>query len=301
MKLINIGGWSFYSDSTQGLAPLFSLDIRRRVNQKRACNIAVTGEAGVGKSYFATDIARILEPRFTVREVVSEYSEYMDCLMDLPLGWPMVFDEPQYAIGNREWYKEVNQALVNTIESQRFMVHPLIIAIINNSLLDKTIRTYLIQYHVVVYNRGEAYVYRLSPSPHEDKVYSTMMCRVKYPQWDNHLCDRDSCLGCKKMVDCQIFRAQYERKKIERQMARYGQQRDMAMKTETKRMTLEEIAAVAYENRSGFTREDGTIDINALHITLLDKARAQIGHNRAYKLRTLLVRRWPEAFKMPDN
>ena len=153
----------------------------------------------------------------------------MELLIDLKMGKAIVFDEPSYAMGKRDWFKDLQKVLVHTLESQRFLVHPLFIPIINMSLLDKTIRNYLIQFQIHVVGRGHAYVYRLKPSQATDKVYRKFMCELFYHQFDSQLCKKDSCLGCKKMGDlenpspddCQIFRAQYERKKREIQFTRY--------------------------------------------------------------------------------
>ena len=95
----------------------------------------MTGEAGVGKSYLAFVLALLLDKKFGVDQIVYTYSDYMRLLRGLPMGRVIVFDEPSYAMGKRDWYKQINKVLVQTIESQRFKVHPLIIPIINKSLL----------------------------------------------------------------------------------------------------------------------------------------------------------------------
>ena len=137
---MNWHGWVCKVDANRGIAPVFSRELQRRVNKKLASNTAVVGEAGIGKSYMAIQMARILDPNMTIEQVVFTYSEYLKVLMELKMGKPIVFDEPSYAMGKREWYKQVNQALVKTMESQRFMVKPLFISVININLLDKTIR-----------------------------------------------------------------------------------------------------------------------------------------------------------------
>jgi hypothetical protein len=52
------------------------------------------------------------------------------------------------------FYKELQKVLVHTPESQRFLVYPLSIAIVNLALLDKTIRAYLISHVCHVIGRG---------------------------------------------------------------------------------------------------------------------------------------------------
>jgi DNA polymerase III delta prime subunit len=106
-----------------------------------ATNVVFTGEPGIGKSYMAIAVARMLEglpaegkDRFPVDQVVFTFSEFMDLVLRLKSGKINVFDEPSYAIEKREWYRELNQALTKTIESFRFKVHPLFIPVVNKSL-----------------------------------------------------------------------------------------------------------------------------------------------------------------------
>ena len=155
LKVMNFGGWETLVNKEVAVAPYLSSLLRKRVHKKQATNIVVTGEPGEGKSYEACDIARVNMgltktgmDRFKLKQVVFTYSQYLGLIIDLPMGYPIVFDEPSFAMGKRDWYKELNKALVLTIESQRFKVHPLFIPIINKSLLDKTIRNYLIQFQI---------------------------------------------------------------------------------------------------------------------------------------------------------
>ena len=92
-------------------------------------------------------------------------------LARLKMGKAIVFDEPSYALGKRDGYKELQKVLVHTLESQRFLVHPVFIPIINLALLDKTIRAYLISHVVHVIGRGHSLVYRVKPSQRNEKVY----------------------------------------------------------------------------------------------------------------------------------
>jgi ABC-type dipeptide/oligopeptide/nickel transport system ATPase component len=127
---IKIGSNYFVKDINRGYYPLFSLELNRRVVNKEACVVVVVGEAGTGKSYLAMQLARNINKRFNVDQIIFTYSEYCEELANTRhVGIPIVFDEPSYAMGKREWYKEINQALVKTIESQRFMVRPLIFSI----------------------------------------------------------------------------------------------------------------------------------------------------------------------------
>jgi len=167
-------GWVVPINPDYGVYPFFTQDILHRIRKKLAVNIIVTGEAGIGKSILAIDIARIIYPNLKIDNIVFTYKQFMDLISSgrLHIGEPIVFDEPSYAISHRDWYKELNKVLVRTMESIRFKVHPIFIPVINQSLLDKTIRRHLLQYQIIVHDRGHASVYRLYPSQTQDnKVY----------------------------------------------------------------------------------------------------------------------------------
>ena len=148
LKIMNFRGWETLVSPEMAVQPFFSNAIRHRVKHKLFTNVAVTGEAGISKSYQATDFARICEgldrngkDRFKVKQVVFRQSAYLELMPKLHMGKAIVFDEPSYALGKRDWYKELQKVLVHTIESQRFLVHPVFIPIINLALLDRLVRS----------------------------------------------------------------------------------------------------------------------------------------------------------------
>jgi hypothetical protein len=282
------------------IGPYFSSLLQYRVNNKMATNIVVSGEPGIGKSYMATDLARILEgltdgghDRFKIDQVVFTYSEFMDLVIRLPAGKTIVFDEPSYAMGKREWYKDLNKALVQTVESFRFKVHPLFIPIVNKSLLDKTIRSYLIQYQVNILHRGHGMVYKVKPSQFDEKVFYEQLTELFYRLFDQDQCPQESCLGCKSLDDCMVFRAQYERKKASIQESRYQQASDLAEKTEGKMLAINQLEALAMTLKDKWFI-DGRIDIHKLRVALQDAQGIQVSMNKGYHLKSSLLVHFPE-------
>ena len=169
VKPMKMGKHEFLINPKLGYYPYYSVMLRQRVKQKKIVNNVVTGEGGVGKTYFGNDICRVLSPYFDVDDIVFRYLEFMRCVITSPRGTPIEFDEPSYAMSKKDWYKEITKALVKTIESFRFKGKPLFIPIINKSLLEKDIRNYLLQFHVVVHDRGIATAYRLYTSQFREK------------------------------------------------------------------------------------------------------------------------------------
>ena len=294
VKPQNYWGRGFYVDSSLGVYPRFSMAIRKRVKQKRATNVTVTGEGGIGKTYMAIELARLLSRRFTIDQVVFGYYDFLKAVLRTRMGVPIVFDEPSYAMSKRDWYKQINQALVKTIESFRFKVHPLFIPIINKSLLDKTVRSYLLQYHIHLRDRGMGNVYSLSPSQFEDKTYQIFFCKLRFPMFDRHLCNKDSCLGCEYLFNqeepCQIFRAQYERKKDETQEERYEQDLVEAKRKQGTRYTNGQIAQIAIPGLKHFLKAPKKISVPKLKAYLELDHQIIVGANRTYDIVAVIER-----------
>lgn len=303
-KIVKFNGWQTVVCKEAAVAPYFSSMLRHRIHKKLACNVVVTGEPRLGKSYQAIDIARVFEgltetghDRFKPAQVVYYFSQFMELTLRLPIGKAIVFDEPSYAMGKREWYKDLNKALVLTIESKGFKVHPLFIPIINKALLDKIIRSYLIQFQVEMRDRGKADVYRISPSQANEKVYRIHLCSLDYRLFDSHLCKKDSCLGCDTLPTCMVFRAQYERSKAKIQDERYEQQAEQANTRESLEMTDQQIADLLYPLKDLMINDKGHLDQSLLHVVAFKKLQVKIGHNRAYRIKKLLQFDHPADFE----
>ena len=295
METMKIGKNYFIRDVEQGYYPLLTLELKRRIKNKEACILCVVGEAGTSKSYTAIQLARNLDRRFSIKQIVFTYSDYLKELnRKRKLGLPIVFDEPSYAMSKREWYNQLNQALVKAIESQRYLVRPLIIPIINIGLLDKTIRDHLIIFQVHMTKRGRAMVYRVRASQGENKTYRYFMCFLDYPILDFENCDRDTCLDCTKLEalkkgekeSCTLLRALYEVKKDKIQSMRYEMDEAKARILESKDLTIEQLCILAKPYEKDYT-DDDKINVNKLQY-IFNKLGIKIGHNKAYTLKTYM-------------
>jgi len=237
-----------------GVGPYFSNLIMSRIRKQKPCNVIFTGEAGISKSYCAIGFARFLQPSFSIKNVAMTYAEFMQLMLKLREGQIIVLDEPEYVAGHRDWYKEQNKALVATMRSGRFKVHPVFIPLINKSLLDKVVRQHLLQYMVWLEDRGEGTVYKLSPSHFTDETYTKFLCRIRFEMLDVNECEKKWCYSCKSFKDngCNLLRAQYEHKREEIQNLRYKQDLDRSQKEEGRKLPFEQWLAKAYENYEKF-------------------------------------------------
>lgn len=313
LKAMKIGNHEFLVNKDLGYYPYFSIELRQRVKAMKIINCTVTGEAGVSKSYTGSDVCRVLSPKyFGVDDIVFKYPEFLRCVITSRRGTPIEFDEPSYAMSKKDWYKEVTKALVKTIESFRFKGKPLFIPIINKALLEKDIRTYLLQYHLVMHGRGKGTVYSLFASQFKDKVYSYELTKLRYGFFDNNLCNRPSCLKgkgnnyCEKLNPsdkskrCPIFRAEYERKKLMTQEKRYVIALEESEIKEHSKLSLDEIQAKALDYFDKFYNPDkNIIDIDLLAIILKREHRISIGHNKLYRLAKQIKYDHPNLFEIP--
>ena len=306
LKAYQIGHHEFYINSNLGYYPFFSIELRNRIRNKKVVNCIVTGEGGLGKSYQTMDFCRVLAPKtFSVDDIVFLYPDFLRCVLTSPRGTPIEFDEPSYAMSKKDWFKEITKALVKTIESFRFKGKPLFIPIINKALLEKDIRSHLIQYHVTMKDRGKATAYRTFSSQFQDKQYNYAICDIEYKLFDNNLCDRDSCLGCRKLHHrdmskrCNIFRAQYERKKANIQDRRYEDDLQDAQNKDAEKMSIDELEVIAMDYFDKYYLVDkNKIDVDMLAVVLWREERLKIGHNKVYRLAKQILYDHPKMFEV---
>jgi len=230
-----VKGYAVPYNEALGVNTYFSGLIQARINKEKPCNVIFTGEPGISKTYSAEALARFLQPKtFGIENVVMTYTEFMENMINLPKGRIIVYDEPEYGAGHRDWMANQNKALVATMRSGRFKVHPIFMPVINKRLLDKVIRENLIQFHVHVKERGEASAYKVNPSQWTDKTYHDYLCDLYIEMLDGDKCQEKWCYSCKEFQTCPYFRAQYERKRESIQNARYETDLSKAKNEENK-------------------------------------------------------------------
>ena len=274
-----------------GIAPYFSHLVTTRINQQKPCNIVFTGEPGISKTYSALAFARFLQPDFSIDQVVMTHAEYMQCMINLNEGQVIVFDEPEYAMGHRQWYKEANNALVSTMRSGRFKVHPVFMPLINKKLLDKVVRDNLLQYMVMMQDRGEGIVYKFDASQFDEVVYTKFLCRLKIELLDIDKCQKKWCYSCSSFKDksCQLLRSQYEHKREDIQNQRYRQDLDVTQKEEGRKVPFEEWLRIAYEQYDNLfiVNERGHRKISIERITLLLGCSATMAQRLRQAIKTM--------------
>lgn len=210
-------------NASLGVVTKFLSTISGRINNGQTCQCVFTGRAGRGKSYAMLKLSQILEPFFSIDQVVFTRADFARCVNTLPAKRIICVDETSYVSGKRSWQNPEQQKLMLLWESMRFTLLPVFSAVINISLLDKTLRDYLVVFQVDLRRRGEARCYELHPHPIENTVgverIQTMFFEI--PDWN--FCKKPSCLlpACKNLKVCPLLRGRYEMKKHRIQRARY--------------------------------------------------------------------------------
>ena len=260
--------------------------IQGRVTKKLSNKIIVVGEAGISKTYTAIAISQFFDSRFSINEVIFGHRDYMELTLKLRAGRWITLDEPSYVLGKREWYKELNKILVQTIESDRYRVHPLVIPIISKDLLDKTLREHLIQFMIIMRDLGCGEIYRLTRDHFNDKVLYHHACSLTVLTPKRNLiidCGRTTCLECRQLPNCNKFIwPQYERKRNEIQTQRYKKgMSDIEMK-EKRRLSFVDRIELSQKHKGELIGEDGRYDI--VKIMLFHR----VAEAYAYRLRKAL-------------
>ena len=286
LKWINFHGHVVPYNSALGVTLKWFNHIQGRITKKLSTKIIVVGEAGISKTYTALGIAQFFDQRFNVKQVIFGHRDYMELTLRLRAGRWIVLDEPSYVLGKREWYNELNKILVQTIESDRYRVHPLLIPIISKDLLDKTLREHLIQFMVIMWDLGKGDIYRLTRDHFNDKVLYHHVCGLKVLTPKRNLiqeCKRTTCLECSQLKDCDKFIwPRYERKRNEIQMQRYKKGMEDIEVKEKRKQSFRERIANSKQDREILIDEEGRYDITKLMLY------HRVGEAYAYRLRKAL-------------
>ncbi|NVM21775.1 MAG: hypothetical protein HWN68_08345 [Desulfobacterales bacterium] len=278
-------------DWNRHIYPIFTHTLQTRIKKRMATVIVVVGVAGIGKSHAAIKVARKLDPTFTEDQIVFTYKQFMQAVNRLREGKVIVFDEPSYVIGKRKWWQELSQAITETIESFRFKILPLIIPVIDKSLIDIKVREDLIQYMVVVWDRGEASVYTVHKSPFTGHVTTPFFCQLFLGMIDSDKCETQFCQRCPQFkCECDLLKAKYERKKAGISDRRYRVSLEKAKAGEAKQYSTRALAREVLNRKLLETLKDerGRINKAKIRTVLADELEIEISEHKARMVKEML-------------
>lgn len=233
LKPILYHGFVMPSSATLNVSTHFYDTLTEMINNIKAIRIAIVGPAGVGKTYMAIHIARILERnKFSIDQIVFSREDYVRLARTLKPKKSIIIEEPTYIMASRSWFDVWQQSVIRTIESSRFQNNPLIIPVVNRNLLDKTIRNYYITHVIEMRSRGVGKIFTTSYDQWEAKLWRKGGTTI-YAYWpgvEMARCGRTTCLDCKELPTCDKFIwPKYERKRKEN-IERYHEQDEQRLR-----------------------------------------------------------------------
>ena len=129
-------------------------NIRRRLHEQNKNFLgAIVGDTGSGKSYNALTLAKLIDPEFTIRNVVFNPEQFLALLNSgkLKRGSVVVFDEAGVGIPAREWFSLQNKLLGYVLQTFRHENIAVIFTLPNISFLDIQARRL---FHAIIETHG---------------------------------------------------------------------------------------------------------------------------------------------------
>lgn len=280
-----------------GIGPRFLNELREKINNIEAIRMLIVGPAGKGKTYTAIHIARILDPKFSIEQVVFSGKDYINLARTLKPRRCMVLEEPTFMLAARTWMKEWQQIVVRTIESTRFQNNPLFVPVVNRNLVDKTVREYYVNYVIVMFERGRGRVYRTKHSQWIEKFFreTAFELYVYTPALELAQCGRTTCLYCPELATCNKFIwPQYERKRAEMIEFYQKESEEVMAKRETEQLGEDQLEKMAYKLIGKLIiSQKGRVDMDVLQIVFKDEYGIPLSAQQAKTISKRLMYHYP--------
>jgi len=254
-----------YVNWKAGVYPWFQDMLRARITKRFNTILLYCGQAGIGKSYAALTTGEEMDPAFNIDRVTFFPGEFIRVTQEMKRGQYIMIDEPAIAgvLGKRTWYTEMQQALVDVLETFRFKNLTVMLCCINRNLLDSIVRSYLLHYMVIMRGRGYGAVYSIDPSQFDSTIRTPFQGEIYLE------------MPSKELKDA------YESKRRKIQNSRYIKSLSRMEQAETDRRGFKDILQEARE-RIEELKIDGKISVPKLRQVL------GVGKNRAYDIKKLL-------------
>ena len=133
--------------------------VRERQRQNMDTVIAVTGRKGKGKSTLAFQLARALDPKFTLQQVVYRAADMADLFVSLRVKQAAVYDEAALGLLSTDWATTEAKALVAMVTILRPKRLTMILCLPKFRRLNSSFREDLVDLWVKINRRGYAVVH----------------------------------------------------------------------------------------------------------------------------------------------
>jgi hypothetical protein len=219
----------------------------------------------MGKSYGALSTGEEMDESFSIDRVTFFPNEFIRATQEMKKGQYVMIDEPAIAgvLGKRTWYTEMQQALVDVLETFRFKNLTVMLCCINRNLLDTIVRNYLIHYMVIMENRGYGKVYSINPSQFDATVRTPLEGEIFLE------------------LPSKELREAYEEKRRKIQNSRYIKSLNNMENMEASRRTFTDVLNEAREKIDLLT-VDGEVSVAKIREIL------RVGRNQAYDISRII-------------
>lgn len=157
--------------------PWFWNEIDQRREDKANAVIAVIGPNNWGKSWWALRLAEEMHEKWklsklTVDAVVfNAHQFWMRMQNSEPDSWT-IWDEPNKGLSNRQWWDEMNKAVIAFIQTMRFKQKNLLLALPNDKMVDRGARAVFLARAKMI-RPGVAAIEQIVPDYYGTKEYYT--------------------------------------------------------------------------------------------------------------------------------
>lgn len=129
--------------------------VRHRLAKNFDAIIMVTGEERSGKSTFALQLARAIDPEFPAENVCFKIKEFNERIAQAVEGDVIIFDESGFDLFSQEWWADFQIELVKKLQVIGKKRLVLILVLPHRQDLNRKIRERRVKFWVHVYTQGE--------------------------------------------------------------------------------------------------------------------------------------------------
>ena len=163
---------SYYS-----IDPWFWEEIDKRREDGANIVACAIGLPNWGKSWWCLRLCQEIHERWQLSKfdgdgIVFNAKQFWNRMSNTEEDTWTLWDEPNKGLSNRDWWKEMNKAVTSFIETFRFRRKNLVLALPNDSLVDKRVRQIFI-FRAKMIRPGLAKIEQIIPDYYGSKEYYT--------------------------------------------------------------------------------------------------------------------------------
>lgn len=166
----------------------FAEEIKRWVNDRMDVPILVTGSPGLGKSQFAINVARRLNPNLSQDDIVYWLEQFVTQLERSPRGIPgvsyptIIYDESGTGLDAHDHATEGNRGVARLNEIIRMNLLTVFYILPHIKDLDRSLRGTRVVYWAEMVQRGYVEIRAIRRDQFDKNPWMPCLCAIKYPE-----------------------------------------------------------------------------------------------------------------------